>query len=82
MNSLLDKASLIEMNYTSLNGLNISLVHLKNHLLFPSADTEFQGLLIPERFALWLQASHSYSSHLPSRDWELSKVTIGIGEDS
>lgn len=66
MNSLLDKPSLIEMNYTSLNGLNITLVHVKIHILFPSANTEFQGLLIPERFALWLKASHSNSSHLPA----------------
>lgn len=39
MNSLLDKPSLLEMNYTSLNGLNITLVDLKIHILFPSADT-------------------------------------------
>lgn len=71
VNSLLDKPSLLEMNYTSLNGLNITLVDLKIHVLFPSADT-VSGTPHPREIALWLKASHSNSSHLPNRDWELS----------
>lgn len=49
MNSLLDKPGLIEMNYRSLNGLNITLVHLKIHVLFPrynSRDSSSQRDLL------------------------------------
>lgn len=74
-NSLIDKPRVIEMNYTSSSGLNITSVHLKIRALCRRAGRSSWRYFSSERFAVWLRAGQFPSYHLPNRDGELPELS-------